>query len=466
MKKRILLSLGVVAVMAAAVAGGTGAFYADHEVSAGNTFTAGAIDLKIDNESYYNGAVSEETTWLEPADLDEGKLFFNFNDLKPDDEGEDTISIHVNNNDAWLCLDMTSTSNDDISSNEPELDTSDPEDDPNDTWDGELAGLIEMVWWVDDGDNVLETGEDLLSDDVQTITELFGDDKTFSVGLADAFNNVWTGEAGPANGGETYYLGKAWCYGDMTLAPVSQDGLDSSGPLDGRGSGFNCDGSLLGNESQTDGTTLDVAFRATQARHNPTFTCNGNQPRTATVTVIKEIVNDNGGDNVIDDFQLYVDNGTVATPVTSGVSTLVVDGDYIVSETGVSGYVASFSGDCDANGRLMLMPGDNKTCTITNNDLPANITLIKEVINDDGGQDDPTQFRLLVDGNLVPNNTSVAVDSNVAHTIDEDNRPGYHFVSITGSPECPDVLGGTATLDEGKVITCTITNDDDYPGTN
>ena len=86
----------------------TTALLSDNEVSAGNTFAAGAIDLKIDNHSYYNGALSASTTW-ELADLDDGNgpsgegkyLFFNFHDLKPGDWGEDTISVHVKDNDAW-----------------------------------------------------------------------------------------------------------------------------------------------------------------------------------------------------------------------------------------------------------------------------------------------------------------------------------------------------------------------------
>mgnify|MGYP001578414017 FL=1 len=55
LNKRILLSLGMIVFVAAAALGATGAFFSDTETSTGNTFTAGAIDLGIDNESYYNG---------------------------------------------------------------------------------------------------------------------------------------------------------------------------------------------------------------------------------------------------------------------------------------------------------------------------------------------------------------------------------------------------------------------------
>ena len=44
--------MSVVAAVSAVVLGATTAFYSDTETSTGNTFTAGAIDLTVDNESY------------------------------------------------------------------------------------------------------------------------------------------------------------------------------------------------------------------------------------------------------------------------------------------------------------------------------------------------------------------------------------------------------------------------------
>lgn len=490
--KKILLSLITIVCVGTLVGvGATGAFLSDSETSVGNTFTAGAIDLKVDNESYYNGNVCVEnplaganepnqpywiwqgnapypvpgtacTTSFELDDLDKGLLFFNFRDLKPDDEGEDTISLHVNNNDAYTCMDMTLTSNDDISSNEPELDTTDPPENPNDTWDGEIGDLVKMIWWVDDGDNVLEEGESLLNGGVKSIKDFFGGDNAFSADLADATTNVWTNQPGPVIGGQDYYIAKAWCFGTMAENRVVQDNLGktgTNGPMV-RGTGISCDGKTLGNESQTDGATLDVAFRVVQARHNASYTCGDEQPRTAKLTVIKNVVNTpNGGNNVVADFQLKV-VGTVVTNVTSGVETTFAADNYVVTETGISGYQAVISGDCNAAGQITLAPGDVKTCTVTNTALPGNITLIKSVINDNGGLLVDVQFPLLIDGGNVPNNTSVAVTANSAHTINETQQSGYHFVSITGSAKCPGVLGGTATLDEGEAITCTIRNSD------
>lgn len=481
--RRLLFSAFVVLASSAAIAAGaTGAFFSDTETSTGNTFAAGAIDLKVDNDSYYNGnkcTLFPATTtpafyaWVgtapfpEPgspcetsfpaSDLDNGLLFFNFTDIKPDDEGEDTISLHVEN-DAYACLDVSLTSNDDRSTNEPEGLVDAPED-PNNTWDGELAQNIQFFWWADDGDNVYEVGENAISNGVQSLYDL-ATSTPFSVALADPDNNIWDPlNPGPIPANQTRYIGKAWCFGDLSLTPVAA----GAGVNPSVNPGVTCNGSSLGNETQTDAATLDVAFRAVQARHNSEFRCAETDPRIATITVTKEVVNNNGGNNVISDFQLFVDNGIVATPVTSGVPTNVAAGTYTVGETGISGYVASFpslTDDCDSDGILSILDGEQKTCTLVNDDLPANITLIKNVINNNGGTAGPTQFGLRIDGALVQNNTSVAVTSNTPHTINEDGRVGYAFVSITGHAKCPAVLGGTATLNEGESITCTITNDD------
>ncbi|OGF65263.1 hypothetical protein A2Z53_03235 [Candidatus Giovannonibacteria bacterium RIFCSPHIGHO2_02_42_15] len=460
--KKIITSLSVIVAVSAIAIGATNAFLSDTETSSGNTFAAGAIDLKIDNESYYNGVLNELTSWT-LADLPNGKLFFNFTDLKPDDEGEDTISLHVNDNDAYLCMDMTLTSNDDESSNEPELEAGDDLEDANLTWDGELAQNLQMFWWADDGDNVYEVGENSITNGVQTITNMFGPDHSFSIPLADSENNIWTPNdptPDPVPGDTTVYIAKAWCFGTLGLAPLAQDNAGTDGPLlpNRVGTGVACDGTVLGNITQTDGVTLDLAFRAVQSRHIPDYVCNDGEPRTATLTVNKVIITDNGGNETINSFQLSV-VGTVVTDVTSGVANQFVEGSYVVTETGVSGYQATFSGDCNAAGQITLASGDSKTCTITNNDIAPSITLIKNVVNNSGGNAVPVQFIMRIDGNVVPQNTSVAVSANSVHAISEDAFSEYTLTGVSGTG-CPATIPGNVTLNEGEAITCTITNDD------
>jgi len=447
--KRILLSVALVAVTIGAIAaGGTGAFFSDGETSTGNTFTAGAIDLKIDNTSYYNGAVSTSTSWS-LANLTIEK-FFDFPDLKPGDFGEDTISLHVDNNDSYLCASVTLTSNDDNGLTEPEA-LVDANDGPG---NGELANNVNFMWWADDGDNVLETNENVIS---QGPIGALGLNGSTTIALADSQTNIWTGQGGPVPGAVTHYIGKAWCFGGITSSPLTQDGFGTSSPRSPANStgGISCDGSGLDNSTQSDSLTADVRFTAVQSRNNAGFLCKPRIEQTAQLKVIKIVTNDNGGNNVVADYHLFVDDGFVSTGVTSGVTSTVPPGTYSVTETGVSGYVASFSGDCDIEGTVTIAPNESKVCTITNNDLPGNITMIKSVAS---GPAAPTEFKMRVDGTLVPNTTSIAVSANSPHTITEDPKAGYHFVSITGSAKCPAVLGGTATLDEGEAITCTITN--------
>ena len=256
--RKILFSFAIVLSVGAVVAGATGAFLSDTETSSGNTFTAGAIDLKIDNTSYYNDQLNEGTSWS-LANLD-GHLFFNFLDLKPGDEGEDTISVHVDNNDAWACMNINLTANDDNGSTEPELLDEIPY-----TAEGELAEAINFIWWKDDGDNVLEESEESTVIEA-TLAGLDG----FALPLADTSGNALFGND-PLVGGDTYFIGKAWCYGAMTVNVLPEG--DGS-PVD-RPENIVCDGSNLDNSTQTDTVVLDFSFTADQARYNPSFLCNG-----------------------------------------------------------------------------------------------------------------------------------------------------------------------------------------------
>jgi predicted ribosomally synthesized peptide with SipW-like signal peptide len=273
--KKIIFSLSVVAVVAAVAVGATTAFFNDTEVSTGNTFTAGAIDLTVDNTSYYNGEFNEGTSWT-VKDLELGDYFFNFLDLKPGDWGEDTISLHVDSNDAWACMDISLTATDDNGLTEPEGEDGDVTGGLD---EGELQDQVHFIWWADDGDNVLEEDEE---DSVFSQT-LLSDLDDYKVALADS---TGTGvlSSGPLTGLDTYYVGKAWCFGDFVMTPEPQDGegytgddqnpSGTNGP-DVRNAGISCDGSSADNTAQTDSVEGDVSFMVIQSRNNPDFLCEG-----------------------------------------------------------------------------------------------------------------------------------------------------------------------------------------------
>ena len=277
--KKLLISFSMLAFVGAIVVGGTGAFFSDTETSTGNTFTAGAIDLQIDNESYYNGVFNQGTSWLQ-TDLNESHFFFNFIDLKPGDFGEDTISIHVDDNDSYACIDVRLDSDEDNGSTEPELE----DENPYTGDDGELAEAVHFIWWADDGDNVLEDDEQVLQGgplgdlDVGEIATVPLADSQGSIFAPEDLNN------GALIGDQVYYVGKAWCFGGITPQPLPQDGeTDEWSPADDNDlnqtagqpadGGFLCDGSQEDNVTQTDSLTASISFFAVQRRHNDQFVC-------------------------------------------------------------------------------------------------------------------------------------------------------------------------------------------------
>jgi len=101
-------------------------------------------------------------------------------------------------------------------------------------------------------------------------------------------------------------------------------------------------------------------------------------PVLATLHVIKLVVNENDGTSVASDFSLHVKNadvevtGSPAVGIAAPGTAYSLDaGTYVVSEDADSAYVQSFSGDCDSTGSVTLSAGDDKTCTLTNTDIPA-----------------------------------------------------------------------------------------------
>jgi uncharacterized repeat protein (TIGR01451 family) len=86
-----------------------------------------------------------------------------------------------------------------------------------------------------------------------------------------------------------------------------------------------------------------------------------------TITVIKHIINDNGG--TATSFPLFVSG----TPVFSGGATPLAPGMYTVTETSNPNYTTTFSGDCNASGVINHGGIDthNDTCVITNDDIGA-----------------------------------------------------------------------------------------------
>ncbi|MBI3975066.1 MAG: thrombospondin type 3 repeat-containing protein, partial [Armatimonadetes bacterium] len=126
-----------------------------------------------------------------------------------------------------------------------------------------------------------------------------------------------------------------------------------------------------GSISCTNGASggLSVAFSLALAQNvSCTIT---NDDVAPTLTVTKVVINDEGGTAVVGDFTLRVDG----TPVISGAVNTLSAGSHTGSEDDPSpDYAGSISCTNAASGGLsvtfVLPPGENVTCTITNDDVP------------------------------------------------------------------------------------------------
>ena len=285
MNKKIIISLSVIGAVAAIAVGGTIAYFSDTETSQGNTFTAGELDLQVDSTCHYNGNVCAlgdcdndsktpptycwqglasypvpgtacECTWL-LKDLDEGDLFFDFDDVKPGDSGENTISLHAYDNDAWLCAYVQNLEKDDNGCNEPETaagDTGCGDD------QGELQDYILMTIWEDtDCDNILDEGTEGYCTGEPPC------DPQMPQEICEMSGCTWV----PAVPAEQVLVNNV---------PIdSNDGVWSLGQLiasqtECLGVGWNVPGTT-DNIIQSDSVTGDIAFYVEQVRNNPDFRC-------------------------------------------------------------------------------------------------------------------------------------------------------------------------------------------------
>ena len=173
--------------------------------------------------------------------------------------------------------------------------------------------------------------------------------------------------------GSTATLGSASTFKGNILA-LTSIGLGTTANVGGR--------VLARNGAVTlDGT--NVIAKATCAAAIPAATSGGSKKYYwGTINVVKTVINDNGGTKTALNFPLFVNNVdnppfAIFTPVVSG-QTYEFDATdiyYDVTETPNSNYVKSFSGDCDANGRLLLNPDEHKFCVITNDDIGAPVAV-------------------------------------------------------------------------------------------
>lgn len=282
--KRIILSLTMIVAVGAIVIASTGAFFNDTETSTGNKFVAGEIDLLVDSQAHYAGLVCDDMdeegvfkwrtetdggvttrvdligdscngTW-EETDLGPTHQFFNYGDLKPGDYGENTISLHVENNDAYMCAIIDNMVDDDNGCNEPEGKVDGTCGDN----EGDLSKELHFFAWADNYST--ENGIEQCDNKWQSNNEPMLFSNTSGPASDVLGGRVYpmympNTSVGALKGDTTTCIGMYWCYG--TISTV--DGV------------LSCDGELVTNMSQSDSMTADISFYVEQARNNEDFTC-------------------------------------------------------------------------------------------------------------------------------------------------------------------------------------------------
>lgn len=185
---------------------------------------------------------------------------------------------------------------------------------------------------------------------------------------------------------------------------------------------------------------------------------NAPQNKSPTLTIFVNVINDEGGTKQAMDFPVSVNGKNAAPSIFSGSETgtkvTLSNGTYKVTQLSTKGYDASYSPGCE--GRIHT--GESVTCVITNDDIPAHLNIVTEVINDDEGSLAASDFTTYVYGNN-PNpsyfqGSETGVDVKLGpgyYQVNQDYNPDYY---TTLSPECYGMI------DSGEEKTCTITNDD------
>jgi cysteine-rich repeat protein len=217
-----------------------------------------------------------------------------------------------------------------------------------------------------------------------------------------------------------------------------------------------CNDPTSGTASNGNTSTRTATFNV---EPNETVTCTFTNSKLPTLTLTKTVVNDNGGTATLANFQAKINSNNVPWSVTQTLT----PGNYTASETTLATYQPSAWGtDCNSDGTVSLSYGDNKTCTITNDDIAPQLTVIKHVITDNGGEALAGDFQMNVTGTNVSNpsfagaenpGTTVTLDAG-SYSVDEDAFEGY---TKTLGANC------SGTIAVGDTKTCTITNDDIQP---
>jgi hypothetical protein len=184
----------------------------------------------------------------------------------------------------------------------------------------------------------------------------------------------------------------------------------------------------------------------------------------ATLYVIVHVVNDSGGTKQASDITLEVFSGLNPAPAgpfqgseSGTVFTLNASPSVSITIPPLVGYTqAPLPPECTS----AISAGQTKTCVVTYNDNSntANITVIANIKNNDGGTKGPSDFKLYLNGaEVVPGQSYVRAPG--TYVVSGSSVSGYN--SSPWGYDCDS--GGNVTLASGDSKTCKINYDDITP---
>lgn len=239
--KKILIGLSIILGIAAATTGGTSACYFGWGKPCSfwcPCYCDGRLNLKIDIDGKIYDNFSKPL-WIDP-------------DVKPGDQGEETISFHVNQiSCGFIKFDLTSDKESGCS--EPEKLVDSTCGNPGEG-QGELNDQTKWMVWKDEGQvpgwqcgNWPKCFADRLEGD----NILNGIETVWAQGIISEDKKYGLGEIRAAR---VPYFGVAWCFGEW-------------------GPGWSCNGENLGNETQGDSFIADLIFSVEQKMYQYNSGC-------------------------------------------------------------------------------------------------------------------------------------------------------------------------------------------------
>lgn len=316
-----------------------------------------------------------------------------------------------------------------------------------------------------DGTDTNTTGIIALADQASWVCTIVNDDVAPSLTLVKEVHNTHGGTAQASDWtltatGPTTISGEGGATSGSDFQAGTYTLSESGGPSGYTAGTWSCTNDVAVSGDNT--ITLSIG---------QTTTCTiTNSDEAGTLHVLKHVINDNGGTKTAHDFSFAV-NGTGTTTFTQdaqdaylGENDLTVDaGTYTVTEVPVDGYGATY----DNCSNVTVANGGEATCTITNNDGQATLTIVKDTEGADGsfdftvaqGENSTTTTLTTVNGTA---STDIALDAG-SYDVAEIVPTGWTLSG--GHPTCvydnasvgtPSIDNGEAiTLDSGDHVTCT-----------